>query len=169
MAQQEIDNETSAAVAEPEAPAAEKPEKPKRAPRKKAEAKVADEALGARGPAVVAARRGCASKSRGCPGSDRRSDRRSLARCRTGIRRTAAASPCRTARMATATKTTAASVACQRRRAGRRNRRHPRDEGDEASRSHQAREGAWGRERHRHAQAGSDLRDPAGADRESRA
>jgi transcription termination factor Rho len=54
MAQQEIDNETSAAVAEPDAPAAEKPEKPKRAPRKKAEAKVADEALASDETPVVA-------------------------------------------------------------------------------------------------------------------
>jgi transcription termination factor Rho len=39
MAQQETDNESSIAVAEPEVPVAEKPEKPKRAPRKKAEPK----------------------------------------------------------------------------------------------------------------------------------
>src|ERR1051326_3519379 len=39
MAQQETEQESSTAVAEPEVPTAEKPEKPKRAPRKKAEAK----------------------------------------------------------------------------------------------------------------------------------
>jgi transcription termination factor Rho len=40
MAHQDTENESSTAVAEPEVPAAEKPEKPKRAARKKAEAKV---------------------------------------------------------------------------------------------------------------------------------
>ncbi len=49
MAHQETENESSAAVAEPEVPVAEKPEKPKRAPRKKAEAKVEE------APAVEAA------------------------------------------------------------------------------------------------------------------
>src|SRR5436305_3584935 len=49
MAHQETEIESSTAVAEPELPVAEKPEKPKRAPRKKAEAK-AEEA-----PAVEAA------------------------------------------------------------------------------------------------------------------
>ena len=39
MAHQQTENESSTAVAEPEVPVAEKPEKPKRAPRKKAEAK----------------------------------------------------------------------------------------------------------------------------------
>ena len=49
MAHQENDNESSAAVADPEVAVAEKPEKPKRAPRKKAEPKVEE------APAVEAA------------------------------------------------------------------------------------------------------------------
>src|SRR5438552_2211958 len=43
MTQPDIDTESNAAVAEPEAPVAEKAEKPRRAPRKKVEAKAEEE------------------------------------------------------------------------------------------------------------------------------
>src|SRR5205823_873880 len=50
---------------------------------------------------------------------------------------------------------------------GCRNARHPRPEGNEASRPLQARQRPRRRKRHRHAEAGPDLLDPAGPDRKN--